>query len=133
MSPASVIMSVASVSPPPADSSAVAALPANQSTYYQDLHARLILSRKSMLRYILESAVLCAVILTVVLVPLQLAFHSHHLDTYFWKTDFAIDFIFSLNIVISFFTAFEGDFFSFWVVAFEFLFLIALFFSFLTS
>lgn len=69
--------------------------------------SRLVISRHSFVFRLLECAVLLAVLSTVLLVPLQLAFEPAVL--HFNSIDFALDCIFLVNIVLDFVTATEVD------------------------
>ena len=71
---------------------------------------RLVVSRVSYKRYVLESAVLFAVLFTVVVVPLQLAFHISEARSWWSTLDRGIDLIFLVNILVSFLTAVVGAF-----------------------
>ncbi len=71
---------------------------------------RLVVSRVSYKRYVLESAVLFAVLFTVVVVPLQLAFHISEARSWWSTLDRGIDLIFLVNILVSFLTASVGAF-----------------------
>lgn len=73
---------------------------------------RLVVSRVSYKRYVLESAVLFAVLFTVVIVPLQLAFQISEARSWWSTLDRGIDLIFLVNILVSFLTASVGAFVS---------------------
>ncbi len=66
------------------------------------------MSRVSYKRYVLESAVLFAVLFTVIVVPLQLAFQLSDASSWWSTLDRGIDLIFLVNILVSFLTASIG-------------------------
>ena len=84
----------------------VAAAPVANMQTQSRLHrlaAPFIISRNSRVKYAIETAVFAAFVLTILLVPLQLAFRFS--AVYFYRFDQLADAIFALNIIISFLTA----------------------------
>ena len=86
-----------------AQNAITSATPAVQSRI--DFLRPLILSRHSRIRFFLEYLILIAVMFTIITLPLEMAFGLHYAIDYLDNT---CDFVFILNIIVSFFVAIEG-------------------------